>query len=114
MTKALHLLYHDKATIIGQVPVKDGVFDDLEPAVIAENIPAKVTLGGLKPGEQSEFLTDSYDAKLLIDVGIDVPAGAEITVTDINGKVTHYKRASRGYSGYGSHQEVAMVLDQKA
>ena len=74
----------------------------------------QVILKGLKTSEQSFFGTDEYDATLLIRTGIDVPAGATIIVTDVNGKVTKYKRSSKGYSGYVSHQEIAIVRDEKA
>lgn len=110
----LHILYNDKVTITGQVSVKNGSVTEQQDVTIATNIPGKVIMSGLKAGEQQEFLSNGYDAKLLIDNGIDVPAGAHITVKSMNGQVTHYKRASRGYAGYGSHQEVAMVLDEKA
>ena len=53
-------------------------------------------------------------AKLLIRNGIDIPAGAVIYITDQNGNTTKYKRSSKGYSGYYSHQEIAMVRDEKA
>lgn len=85
-----------------------------EPVTVVSDEPAKVILKGLKAGEQSFFGTDEYDATLLIRNGIDIPAGAIIEVTDINGKVTKYKRSSKGYSGYISHQEVAITRDEKA
>lgn len=109
----LHILYNDKVTITGQVSVKVGSVTEQQDVTIAD-IPGKVIMSGLKAGDQQEFLSNGYDAKLLIDNGIEVPAGAHITVTSMNGQVTHYKRASRGYAGYGSHQEVAMILDEKA
>lgn len=84
------------------------------PVMVVLDEPAKVILKGLKASEQSFFGTDEYDATLLIRNGIDIPAGATIEVTDANGKVTKYKRSSKGYSGYVSHQEVAMKRDEKA
>ncbi|NLR08669.1 MULTISPECIES: hypothetical protein [Lactobacillaceae] len=114
MGNQLTKLWFDRVTITGVKTVKDGPFTDTEPAVIVENEPAKVILKGLKASEQTFFGTDAYDAKLLIRNGLKVPAGAEIDVTDVNGQVTHYKRASKGYAGYVSHQEVAMVRDEKA
>lgn len=111
----LSKLWFDKATIYGVIPgVDTDGFTDGEEAVIVENEPCKVVLKGLKASEQSFFGTDNYDAKLLIRVGIDIPAGAKITIRDANGRTTQYKRASKGYSGYLSHQEVAMVRDEKA
>lgn len=85
-----------------------------EPVTVVTDEPAKVILKGLKNSEQSFFGIDEYDATLLIRTGIDVPAGSTIIVTDVNGKVTKYKRSSKGYSGYVSHQEIAMVRDEKA
>lgn len=114
MGNVLPALWHDKVTIYGTESVADGVFTDETPKTIVENEPAKVVLKGLQASNQTFFGTDEYDAKLLIRTGIDIPAGANITVTDANGKVTKYKRASKGYSGYVSHQEVAMVRDEKA
>lgn len=114
MGSQLTKLWFDRVTITGVKTVKDGVFTDTEPVTIVENEPAKVILGGLRASEQTYYGTDSYDAKLLIRNGIKIPAGADIDVTDVNGQVTHYKRASKGYAGYVSHQEVAMVRDEKA
>ena len=111
----LSKLWFDKATIDGvqEVTDEDG-FADTKDVAIVENEPCKVVLKGLKASEQSFFGTDNYDAKLLIRVGLDIPAGAKITIADANGRITNYKRASKGYSGYLSHQEVAMVRDEKA
>jgi len=110
----LSQLWFDKVTIIGTETVKTGAFADTIDKTIVTDEPAKVVLKGLKASEQSFFGTDEYDAKLIIRTGIDIPAGANIVVTDANGKVTKYKRASKGYTGYISHQEVAMVRDEKA
>ncbi|KRK49038.1 hypothetical protein [Secundilactobacillus kimchicus] len=111
----LSKLWFDKATIYGVIPGVDADgFTNGKDTVIIENEPCKVVLKGLKASEQSFFGTDNYDAKLLIRVGIDIPAGAKITIRDANGRTTNYKRASKGYSGYLSHQEVAMVRDEKA
>ena len=114
MSKSLTRLWFDKVTITGVRDSDDGVFTDGAPVTIVEDEPAKVILKGLKASDQSFFGTDSYDAKLLIRNGIKIPAGAEMVVTDTNGQVTIYKRASKGYAGYVSHQEVAMVRDEKA
>jgi len=114
MGSQLTKLWFDRVTITGVKTVKDGVFTDTVPVTIVENEPAKVILKGLKASDQTFFGTDAYDAKLLIRNGIEIPAGADIDVTDVNGQTTHYKRASKGYAGYVSHQEVAMVRDEKA
>lgn len=114
MAKVLPKLWHDRVTITGVREVKDGPFTTNEDVVICENRPAKVVLSGLKASEQSFYGTDTYDAKLIIDNGVKVAAGDSITVTDVNGNVTQYKRASKGYTGYGTHQEVAMIRDEKA
>ena len=48
-------------------------------------------------------------------MGIDVGSTTiKIYITDQNFKTTKYKRSSKGYSGYYSHQEIAMVRDEKA
>lgn len=114
MGNQLTKLWFDRVTITGVKTVRDGPFTDTEPVVIVENEPAKVILKGLKASEQTFYGTDAYDAKLLLRNGIKIPADAEIDVTDVNGQTTHYKRASKGYAGYVSHQEVAMVRDEKA
>lgn len=114
MAKVLPKLWHDRVTITGVREVEDGPFTTTEDVVICENRPAKVVLSGLKASEQSFYGTDTYDAKLIIDNGVKVAAGDLITVTDVNGNVTQYKRASKGYTGYDTHQEVAMVRDEKA
>lgn len=108
-------LWTDKVTIKGSKKVvNEHHLTTSEPVTVVSDEPAKVILKGLKASEQSFFGTDEYDATLLIKNGIDIPAGAVIEVTDVNGKVTRYKRSSKGYSGYVSHQEVAMTRDEKA
>ena len=109
------MLWTDKVTIQAtKKVVNEHHITASEPVTIVSDEPAKVILKGLKVSEQSFFGTDEYDATLLIRTGIDVPAGATIIVTDINGKVAKYKRSSKGYSGYVSHQEIAMTRDEKA
>ena len=108
-------IWTDKVTIQAtKKVVNEHHITTSEPVTVVKDEPAKVILKGLKASEQSFYGTDEYDAMLLIRTGIDVPAGATITVTDVNGKVTKYKRSSKGYSGYVSHQEIAMTRDEKA
>jgi len=114
MGSQLTKLWFDRVTITGVRPAKDGPFTTTEDVTVCADRPAKVVLSGLKTSEQSFFGTDAYDAKLIIDNGVKINAGDLISVTDINGHVTKYKRASKGYTGYASHQEVAMVRDEKA
>ena len=109
------ILWNDKVTIqTTKKVINEHHITTSEPVTVVLDEPAKVILKGLKASEQSFFGTDEYDATLLIRTGIDVPAGSTIIVTDVNGKVTKYKRSSKGYSGYVSHQEIAMVRDEKA
>ena len=109
------ILWNDKVTIqTTKKVINEHHITTSEPVTVVLDEPAKVILKGLKNSEQSFFGTDEYDATLLIRTGIDVPAGSTIIVTDVNGKVTKYKRSSKGYSGYVSHQEIAMTRDEKA
>lgn len=109
------ILWNDKVTIqTTKKVINEHHITTSEPVTVVLDEPAKVILKGLKASEQSFFGTDEYDATLLIRTGIDVPAGSTIIVTDVNGKVTKYKRSSKGYSGYVSHQEIAMTRDEKA
>lgn len=114
MNGVIERVWNDRVTITGVKNGKQGPFSEDVPVVICENRPGKVILGSLKTSNQTEFGTDQYDAKLLIDNNVSIPAGADISVTDVNGHVTKYKRASKGYRGYVSHQEIAMVRDEKA
>lgn len=109
------MLWTDKVTIqTTKKVVNEHHITTSEPVTVVLDEPAKVILKGLKASEQSFFGTDEYDATLLIRTGIDVPAGSTIIVTDVNGQTTKYKRSSKGYSGYVSHQEIAMTRDEKA
>lgn len=109
------MLWTDKVTIQAtKKVVNEHHITTSEPVTVVSDEPAKVILKGLKASEQSFYGTDEYDATLLIRTGIDVPAGATIIVTDVNGKTTKYKRSSKGYSGYVSHQEIAMTRDEKS
>ena len=109
------ILWNDKVTIqTTKKVVNEHHITISEPVTVVTDEPAKVILKGPKAGEQSFFSTDEYDATLLIRTGIEVPAGSTIIVTDVNGQTTKYKRSSKGYSGYVSHQEIAMTRDEKA
>ena len=109
------MLWTDKVTIqTTKKVINEHHITTSVPVTVVLDEPAKVILKGLKAGEQSFFGTDEYDATLLIRTEIDVPAGSTIIVTDVNGKVMKYKRSSKGYSGYVSHQEIAMTRDEKA
>ena len=109
------MLWTDKVTIQAtKKVVNEHHITTSEPVTVVSDEPAKVILKGLKASEQSFYGTDEYDATLLLRTGIDVPAGATIIVTDVNGKSTRYKRSSKGYSGYVSHQEIAMTRDEKS
>lgn len=114
MEKILPALWNDRVTIYGVSETNDGIFNDTTNKVIVENESAKIVLKGLKASEQSFFGTDAYDAKLILRNGIKIPAGAVVDVLDVNGNQVRYKRASKGYTGYISHQEVALVRDEKA
>ena len=109
------MLWNDKVIIqTTKKVVNEHHITTSEPVTVVSDEPAKVILKGLKASEQSFYGTDEYDATLLIRTGIDVPSGATITVTDVNGQTTKYKRSSKGYSGYVSHQEIAMTRNEKA
>lgn len=114
MGNVLKTLYRDRATIYGVTAVKDGPFTKTKPVVICSNYPCKVSKNSLELSQDVQFGTDRIDAILIIDTDIDIPAGASIEITDVNGKITKYKHSSRGYKGYESHQEVHMQLDDKA
>lgn len=107
-------LWTDKATITGTKAVVKNHITNNVAVTIVEDEPCKVILKSQSAGTQTIFGTDQYDAKLLIRNGINIPAGAVILVTDQNGNATKYKRASKGYTGYYSHQELAMIRDEKA
>lgn len=114
MNGVIERVWNDRVTITGVKNGKRGPFSEDETVIICENRPGKVILSSLKTSNQTEFGTDQYDAKLLIDNDFSIPAGADITVTDVNGHITKYKRSSKGYRGYVSHQEVAMIRDEKS
>ena len=111
---AIKKLWTDTVTIKSTKAVKKGAVTSSETVTIADAVPAKLILKSTKASQQGFYGTDDYDAELLIDVGIDVPAGSTVEVTDTNGKVTKYKRSSKGYSGYQTHQEIALVRVEKA
>lgn len=111
---AIKKLWTDKVTITATQAVKVGHIMSSQPVTLVKDAPGKLILKSNKASGEGFYGTDDYDAELLIDIGIDVPAGSTVEVTDVNGKVTKYKRSSKGYSGYQSHQEIALVREEKA
>lgn len=110
----LGTLYRDRVTIYGAKPVLRNGATELQDVVIASNYPCKLSLNNQQPSADGQFGTDAYDAKLFLDNGVSVPAGAILDVTDVNGHTTRYKRSSASYTAYASHQELTMVRDEKA
>lgn len=110
----LGTLYRDRVTIYGAKPVLRNGATELQDVVIASNYPCKLSLNNQQPSADGQFGTDAYDAKLFLDNGVSVPAGAILDVTDVNGNTTRYKRSSASYTAYASHQELTMVRDEKA
>lgn len=108
-------MWSDKATIIGTTKSKDsrGITKMVDTTIVSDE-PCKVVKKTLNGGNQSFFDEVKYNSLLLISNGIKIPQGADINITDINGNVTNYRLASGGYAHYTTHQEVAMVLDDKA
>ncbi|MCF6515560.1 hypothetical protein GSH19_05255 [Lactobacillus sp. S2-2] len=115
---ALKLLWQDKATIIAERTTEstnDNPFNDSEEYEVVKDKPCKLILKGLSPATDKDFYNnDSYDAKIIIDNDIEIPAGSKIEITDFKGKTTIYKQSSVGYSDYQSHQEIALNRDEKA
>lgn len=114
LKQAVSMLWTDRVKITATTKVvKNHITNSVE-KIIIDNESAKVVLKSQSAGTQTFYDSDKYDAKLLMRNGVEIPAGATIYVTDQNGNTTKYKRSSKGYSGYYSHQEIAMVRDEKA
>lgn len=115
LKKAAPRLWTDRVTITSTEKYKaDHNITKSRNVTIVENEPAKIVLKGQSPSTQTIFGTDDTDAKLLIRNGIEIPAGSVVYATDQNGNTVKYKRSSKGYTGYYSHQELALVRDEKA
>ncbi|TPR48183.1 hypothetical protein DY037_07265 [Apilactobacillus micheneri] len=108
-------IWDDRATIKG---VKKAVDDrhittNVEYDLVKDE-PCRVVKKSLSPGNQSFYDEVRYNALLLIRNGINIPKGVNIVITDVNGNKATYQRASGGYSNYSTHQEVALIYDEKA
>lgn len=110
----LATLYRDRVTIYGAKPVVRNGATEVQDVVIVSNYPCKLSLKNQQPSADGQYGTDAYDAKLFLDNGVSVPAGAILDVTDVNGNTIRYKRSSASYTAYASHQELNMVRDEKA
>lgn len=104
MKQALTTLYQHKADISAKKPVKEGSVTKQKMVPLYSNISCRVSLKGLKATERGVTASVEYDGRLYLSPDLDVPKGAEITVTDVNGRVTEYI-GSRSF-GYSSHQEI--------
>ncbi|MCL0319379.1 hypothetical protein [Apilactobacillus xinyiensis] len=114
-TKATKMLWRDKVTITQFTSVKDGLVNKNKRVVIAEDKPCKIIKPSLSPDKMNNGVNEeSYNAVLLLDNDIKVPSGATMLVTDVNGNTRRYKQATSGYTNYVSHQELAVMYDEKA
>lgn len=114
LKKIAPILWADRVTIYTTRAVKHGAFTEAEQVTICKDEPAKIILKGQNTSVQTFYGTDHFDAILLLDNTINIPAGSTILVTDQNGTHVKYKRSSKGYTGYYSHQEIALERDEKA
>ncbi|MHD0291344.1 hypothetical protein [Weissella tructae] len=113
--KDIESLYRDTATVYTYSNTKSTGFDDdkKQMEMVVENVPAKLSKSGLKSASKETFAGVAYDAMLYLDTSVKIPAGAIIEVTNVNGLTTTYRRASGGYMGYATHQEVAVVYEER-
>ncbi|TPR21444.1 hypothetical protein DY102_07065 [Apilactobacillus timberlakei] len=109
------LMWKDIVTIHSSEKTKDKRgFIINKDKIILDNEPCKVVKKSLASGNQTFYDEVKYNALLLIRNNIDVPKGADIVITDLNGNKSKYQRASGGYTNYSTHQEIAMIYDEKA
>lgn len=119
MAVSLRKLYRDKATITVEkhnYVNKTGLDNDTQTVTICTNEPCKISRTSSKimqPPAEGDNLVVIYDVMLFIRTGIDIPAGAIVEITDANGGVTRYRRASGNFSSYESHQEIGLVYDER-
>jgi hypothetical protein len=111
MKKALELLYQHKVDILVKKPVKEGSITKQKLVPLYSDIACRVSLKGQKATERGVTASVEYDGRLYLSPDLDVPKGAEITVTDVNGRVTEYI-GSRPF-GYSSHQEIYLQYKDK-
>lgn len=114
MSDVLPTLWFDRVKITGVKEVQHGSITDTEPVTIVDGEPAKISRKSLKPSDQKDFGTDEYDVVMYIRTGIDIPAGCKVYATDVNGHTVEYKQSGKAYTGYISHQEVALIRNEKA
>lgn len=117
MNGALKTLWRDKATITAKELKKAKAIGsdspEKEPKTIATDVPCKISREGYTAPADGEYLAKEYDALVFMDNSVIVPPGAYFDITDVNGVVTRYKRASGTYPSYQSHQEIAVVFDER-
>ena len=115
LRNALQRLWSDTATVTTSESYKDAHnITQSRPVILFENEPCKVLLNKQDEAGVGVHGVDTYDVKILIRTGLDIPAGATVEVTDQNGIKTVYRRASKGYSGYRSHQVFTLKRDEVA
>lgn len=110
----IKLLWTDKATIFGVMPVKHGVITNNERVEIVKEEPCRIILNSQRGGNQKRYSQDDFDATMLISNEVKIPAGSKIVITNQNGDIVNYELSSKGYTGYYSHQEVTLNRKEKA
>ena len=112
---ALQRLWSDTATVKTNESYKDEHnITQSRTVVLFSDEPCKVILTRQDDSGSGVHGVDTYDVKILIRTGLDIPAGATVEVTYQNGIKTVYRRASKGYSGYRSHQVFKLKRDEVA
>lgn len=116
--KKATMLYRDRATIskpdnVG--PVKGFADGNKGRTVIADNVPVTVSMSRnlMGPIKGDSYSVDQFSAVIMLENDIAVPAGAIFEVTDVNGSKRTYRSASKGYTAYQTHQEVAVEYVQQ-
>lgn len=111
---SIESMYRDKISVFKKVdkPTNVGFDNRSELVELYSNIPAKVSMSGLKSTANEAQPMQQYDAVIYTSNNITIPAGAIIKIRDSNGNAITYRRASHGYKSYATHQEIQVVYDE--
>lgn len=111
---SIESMYRDKISVFKKEdkPTSFGFDNRSELVELYSGIPAKVSMSGLTSTAKEAHPTQQYDAIIYTNNDITIPSGAIIKVTDSNGNVITYRRASHGYKSYATHQEIQLVYDE--
>lgn len=112
--EAFERLYDAKMNVETYTTYKEGNVTMQGWQVTLTDVPCRISKKNLASVNEANGPLIAYEIRLYCAPEVDVPAGSRVTVTDQHGHARMYKATSEAFNSYFTHQEIAVVREDKA